>query len=226
MEISVRKYKEKHIVDVRGELDLYNAFRLKETVQKMVAMDIRVFILNLKGVDYVDSSGIGALLSINDLLAREGRKLRIANITRQLQKVMDLTRLTGFLPLCRSVREAVEAIDGSSGGSEQRPPKAPPRGRLSYFFPSAAIAFLSSDVIMTQLAVLPVYAVAQEDRIFTPASASLRATFWSRPGLFGTSTHSASSSFVWTPRGTSAFAAFAVFFTARLNSAFVPESSA
>ena len=38
MEISVRKYKEKHIVDVRGELDLYNAFRLKETVQKMVAM--------------------------------------------------------------------------------------------------------------------------------------------------------------------------------------------
>jgi anti-sigma B factor antagonist len=123
MEIGVRKYQEKHIVDVRGELDLYNAFRLKETVQKMVAMDIRVFILNLKGVDYVDSSGIGALLAINHLLARDGRKLRIANITRPVQKVMELTRLTGFLPLCKSVREAVDTIDevpSTAGGGFER----------------------------------------------------------------------------------------------------------
>jgi anti-anti-sigma factor len=121
MEIAIRKFQEKHIIDVKGELDLYNAFRLKETVQKLVAMDIRVFILNLKGVSYVDSSGVGALLAINHLLASGGLTLRIASITRQVQRVMELTRLNGFLPICRTVREAVEAIDAVPSGSKQQP---------------------------------------------------------------------------------------------------------
>jgi anti-sigma B factor antagonist len=63
-------------------------------------------------VNYVDSSGIGALLSINHLLAKDGRQLRIASVTQTVQNLMNITRLTGFLPISKTVAEAIEAIDG------------------------------------------------------------------------------------------------------------------
>ena len=93
MDIAIRKYQRNYIIDVKGDLDLYNAFRLKEAVQRMIDADARVLILNMKDVDYVDSSGIGALLSINRLLAKDGRKLRIASVTQTVQNLMNITGL-------------------------------------------------------------------------------------------------------------------------------------
>jgi len=121
MDIAIRKYQQKQIIDVNGELDLYNAFRLKEAVQEMVDAGARMFILNMKGVSYVDSSGIGALLFINRLLGEDGRKLRIASITPTVQRLMTITRLAGFLPISRTVAEAIETIDDVADGSEQQP---------------------------------------------------------------------------------------------------------
>ena len=107
MDIAIRKYQRNYIIDVKGDLDLYNAFRLKEAVQRMIDADARVLILNMKDVDYVDSSGIGALLSINRLLAKDGRKLRIASVTQTVQNLMNITGLTGFLPISKTVAEAI-----------------------------------------------------------------------------------------------------------------------
>ncbi len=121
MDIAVRRYQETHIIDLKGDLDLYSAFRLKDTVQKMLAMGIRVFILNLKGVHYVDSSGIGALLSINHLLAKDGRKFRIAALTQPVQNLLGLTRLTGVFPISKTVLEAVETIDSVAESPKQDP---------------------------------------------------------------------------------------------------------
>ncbi len=114
MEIKVRRYHENYILDVAGELDLYNAYRLRDATVKLVERGVCRFVINLKAVRYIDSSGIGALLSINSLLAREGRELRIVNIPRQVQRVIDLTRLADFLPIAATELDGIESIGRSA----------------------------------------------------------------------------------------------------------------
>ncbi|HET6452691.1 MAG TPA: STAS domain-containing protein [Spirochaetia bacterium] len=112
MEISIRAHEEKHVLDVSGELDLYNAYRLREAVQRLAAGDSQGVVLNLKGVRFIDSSGVAALLSINALLTTSSRPLRICNVSRSVQRVFELTRLSGFLPIVASELDALESLRG------------------------------------------------------------------------------------------------------------------
>ena len=64
MELKIRKNGDVYIIDVNGEMDLYNSYKLKELVMKMIEKNVKIFIINLEQVDYIDSSGIGALIYI------------------------------------------------------------------------------------------------------------------------------------------------------------------
>jgi anti-sigma B factor antagonist len=110
MEITIRKFEENHVIDVAGEVDMYNASRLKEVVNTLMERRIGIFILNLKKVTYIDSSGIGALLSINATLVQAGLAFRIVNIARSVMRVIELTKLVGFLPIEATELEAIESI--------------------------------------------------------------------------------------------------------------------
>jgi anti-sigma B factor antagonist len=117
MDIAVRQFQGTHILEVSGELDLYNAYRLREAVQGLLAQGARAFILNLKAVRFIDSSGVAALLSINAMLAGKARQLRLANISGPVRHVIELTRLGGFLPIASSELDAIESI----GAAARRP---------------------------------------------------------------------------------------------------------
>ena len=64
MELKIRKNGDVYIIDVNGEMDLYNSYKLKELVMKMLEKSVKFFVINLEQVDYIDSSGIGALIYI------------------------------------------------------------------------------------------------------------------------------------------------------------------
>jgi anti-anti-sigma factor len=80
----------------------------------MMAKQVRVFILNLKKVTYVDSSGIGAILAIHAMLAQAGMHFRIVHVSRPVQRVLELTKLVGFLPIMSNEMEAIESIAAKS----------------------------------------------------------------------------------------------------------------
>ncbi len=127
MDVKVRRFEDNHVIDVVGEIDMYNAHRLKEVVQGMAQKNICIFILNLKKVTYIDSSGIGALLAINALLAQEGMSFRIVNVTRSVMRVIELTKLGGFLPIQATELEAIESI----AGKKQQAERTRPTGRAA-----------------------------------------------------------------------------------------------
>ena len=114
MEIAVRVFHGKHILDVSGELDLYNAHHLRESFKALVARGGRGFVLNLKGVRFIDSSGVAALLSVNAMLAVGGGPLRICNVSAPVRRVLELTGLNGFLPMAASELDALESIGSPS----------------------------------------------------------------------------------------------------------------
>ena len=53
MELKIRKNGDVYIIDVNGEMDLYNSYKLKELVMKMIEKNVKVFIINLEQVDYL-----------------------------------------------------------------------------------------------------------------------------------------------------------------------------
>ena len=110
MELKIRKNGEVYIIDVNGEMDLYNSYKLKELVMKMLEKNVKIFIINLEHVDYIDSSGIGALIFICSTIKKMNLKLSICNIHGSVKKVVELTKLTGYFPISSSVEEAILAL--------------------------------------------------------------------------------------------------------------------
>ena len=106
MELKIRKNGDVYIIDVNGEMDLYNSYKLKELVMKMIEKNIKIFIINLEQVDYIDSSGIGALIYISSTIKKMNLKLAISNIHGSV-KVIELTKLMGYFPIANSVEEAL-----------------------------------------------------------------------------------------------------------------------
>lgn len=110
MELKIRKNGEVYIVDVNGEMDLYNSYKLKELVMKMIEKGIKTFVINLEQVDYIDSSGIGALIYISSTVKKMSLKLALSNIHGSVKKVIELTKLTGYFPIANSVEEALMMV--------------------------------------------------------------------------------------------------------------------
>jgi anti-sigma B factor antagonist len=111
MELKIRKSGESYIIDVNGEMDLYNSYKLKELVMKMLEKKVTRFIINLENVDYIDSSGIGALIYICSTIKKMGLKLVITNIHGSVKKVIELTKLMGYFPITQTIEEALKRLE-------------------------------------------------------------------------------------------------------------------
>ena len=111
MELKIRKSKEIYIIDVTGEMDLYNSYKLKDLIVKMIEKKVTSMIINLEEVNYIDSSGIGALIYICSSLKKAGAKLFITNIHGSVKKVVELTKLGGFFPMTNSLEEAIQKLE-------------------------------------------------------------------------------------------------------------------
>lgn len=107
MELKIRKHGINYIIDVNGEMDLYNSYKLKELVMKMLEKKVEHFIINLENVDYIDSSGIGALIYICSTIKKLNYRLIITNIHGSVKKVIELTKLMGYFPIANSIEEAI-----------------------------------------------------------------------------------------------------------------------
>ena len=110
MELKIRKNGDIYIIDVNGEMDLYNSYKLKELVMKMLEKNVKFFIINLEQVDYIDSSGIGALIYICSTIKKMNLHLSIANIHGSVKKVIELTKLTRYFPIANSIEDALQMV--------------------------------------------------------------------------------------------------------------------
>lgn len=111
MEIKLKKYSSTYIIEVIGDMDLYSSFELKNVVTKMLAKDIKNYVVDMAKVDYIDSSGIGVLIHIYSNIKKLNRVLKISNVHGSVEKVIKLTKLSQYFPIVGSVKEALLQIE-------------------------------------------------------------------------------------------------------------------
>jgi anti-anti-sigma factor len=93
------------IARLRGEIDLSNAAELRIAITDATPNEVRGVVLDLSGVDYIDSAGIQLLYRLRESLRVRGQALRVVIPSDSL--VNDTLRLAGIE---RTV-EMVEALD-------------------------------------------------------------------------------------------------------------------
>ncbi|MDH4129255.1 MAG: STAS domain-containing protein [Spirochaetota bacterium] len=112
MDIQTRDLKNNIIVlDINGEIDLYNAPEIKKKIKEQMDEGKNNVIVNLDKVSYVDSSGIGVLISSLSQLKKVGGGLKIINVYASVKKVFELTKLTSFFEIFESEEEAVKSFN-------------------------------------------------------------------------------------------------------------------
>jgi len=111
LELKIRKSNEIYIIDVNGDMDLYNSYKLKELVTKMVNKKVQKFVVNLQNVEYIDSSGIGSLIYIYSTTKKLDIKFLIANVHGSVKKVIELTKLMNYFPIVSKVGDAVKMLE-------------------------------------------------------------------------------------------------------------------
>ena len=109
MDIKTKKENENTVISLRGEIDLYNAPEIRELVEKLITEKQVHIVIDMEEVTYIDSSGIGALISSLNNLKKKNGSLKITNITGSVRKVFELTKLSSFFDIYESIPEALSA---------------------------------------------------------------------------------------------------------------------
>ncbi|MDR1288461.1 MAG: STAS domain-containing protein [Treponema sp.] len=99
-----------YIIDLRGEMSLFDSNRLKEVVMKMIEKKVERLIINVKDVKTIDSSGIGALIFISSTFKKMNLELAIANVHGAVSTVLEKTKLSGYFPLYEKIGDAISAL--------------------------------------------------------------------------------------------------------------------
>jgi anti-sigma B factor antagonist len=89
-----------------GRLNMVRAPRLREAVAVVIASGHHHLVLDMAGVEFVDSSGLGALVGCLKAARQAGGDLRIANVSPQVRMVLELTGMTRVFTPYDSVDEA------------------------------------------------------------------------------------------------------------------------
>ena len=99
------------VVTVTGDVDVATCAALRDSLLEVVADEnFRGLVVNLAGVSFIDSTGIGVLVGVwRRTKATDGR-LALAAPSRQARSVLDATGLTSVLSIYSTEEEAIQAV--------------------------------------------------------------------------------------------------------------------
>jgi anti-sigma B factor antagonist len=93
-------------VNGTGRLNMVAAPRLREMVAQVVAGGSTHVVVNMAGTEFMDSSGLGALIGCLKIARQAGGDLRIANVQPQVKMVLELTSMHRVLTPYESLEAA------------------------------------------------------------------------------------------------------------------------
>jgi anti-sigma B factor antagonist len=98
------------IVAVNGEVDVYSAPALKDKITELLESGQTTLIVDLGGVAFLDSTGLGALVEARSATGEAGGALPLVCSQERILKLFTITGLDGVFTIHSSVSEAVAGL--------------------------------------------------------------------------------------------------------------------
>ena len=95
------------VLKVEGQLIVGNRQELKNLVQEGLDQGERKFVIDCSTTGYIDSSGLGALVSLSKKVREQGGELRIAGLNEDLRALFELTKLDTLFHISPTPDEAL-----------------------------------------------------------------------------------------------------------------------
>ena len=111
MEIQERTLENVVILDLTGKLTIGEGDELlKERINSLMQQGHRNLLLNLEGVPYVDSAGLGEIVRTYTTVSRQGGKLKLVNLTKRITDLLAITKLLTVFDTFESEAEAISSF--------------------------------------------------------------------------------------------------------------------
>jgi len=110
MTFTVTQSADVSIVEVDGQLIVSNRQELKQKVLDQLEKGTRKVLVDFARTSYIDSSGLGVLVSLAKRMRELGGDLRLANLNDDLQTLFELTKLDTLFQISESRERALESF--------------------------------------------------------------------------------------------------------------------
>jgi anti-sigma B factor antagonist len=108
LDVKERQAGDVTILDLRGEVRIgEGSIALRDAIRNLADSGKKKLLLNLAGVSYIDSSGIGELIANYTTVSRQGGQLKLLNLTDRIQNLLVITKL---LTVFDSYEDEAEAL--------------------------------------------------------------------------------------------------------------------
>src|SRR5512145_2406893 len=98
------------VVGVEGQLIVGNRQELKQKVLDALEEGSRKFVIDFSKTGYIDSSGLGVLVSLSKKIREQGGELRLANLNDDLKTLFELTKLDTLFQIADSRERALDSF--------------------------------------------------------------------------------------------------------------------
>jgi anti-sigma B factor antagonist len=114
MEIAERTAGEVTILDVTGKMTLGEGDEiLKDKVHSLSLQGRKKIVLNLAGVPYIDSAGLGEIVRTYTTVSREGGSLKLLGLTKRITDLLSITKLLTVFETYDNEADAVRSFSSA-----------------------------------------------------------------------------------------------------------------
>ena len=110
MEIAERTVNDVMILDLKGKMTLGEGDELlKDKINSLLSQGKKKLLLNLEGVPYIDSAGLGEVVRTYTTVSRQGGSLKLLNLTKRIEDLLSITKLLTVFETYDSETEAIQS---------------------------------------------------------------------------------------------------------------------
>ncbi len=111
---TIRHTPQASLIDLRGRLTFFEVGVLRENVTRLLSEGRKHIVLNLSGLQYVDSSGIGELARIYVMVLKSGGEMKVVGLSRNIEDILKVTHLYQVFAEFPDEESALQSFPGAS----------------------------------------------------------------------------------------------------------------